>query len=151
LKKEENMFENEKEENEMLNLLEGWITDPQNLKSTFVKFRDQLSEKEGAILSFNSRPGVSYSLRATVDTQGEKKWPLFVMADIIDDDPENRWLSVCFYGDMITDPDEEGDLVPEGLLGEDGYCFDLIENDEAMISYIGQRIDEAHAFVSAGK
>jgi hypothetical protein len=151
LKKEENMFENEKEENEMLNLLEGWITDPQNLKSTFVKFRDQLSEKEGAILSFNSRPGVSYSLRATVDTQGEKKWPLFVMADIIDDDPENRWLSVCFYGDMIKDPDEEGDLVPEGLLGEDGYCFDLIEYDESMISYIGQRIDEAHAFVSAGK
>ena len=52
---------------------------------------------------------------------------------------------------MIKDPEEEGDLVPEGLLGEDGYCFDLIENDESMISYIGQRIDEAHAFVSAGK
>jgi len=139
------MFANEKEENEMLNLLEGWTTDPQNLKSAFVRFRDQVAEKEGAILSFNSRPGVSYSLRATVDNQGEKKWPLFVMADIIDDDPENRWLSVCFYGDMIKDPDEEGDLVPERLLGEDGYCFDLIEYDESMISYIGQRIDEAYA------
>jgi hypothetical protein len=147
LKKEENMFANEKEKDELLNMIEGWTTDPQNLKSAFLKFREQLAEKEGAILSFNSRPGVSYSLRASVDNRGEKKWPLFVMADIIDDDPENRWLSVCFYGDMITDPDEEGDLVPEGLLGEDGYCFDLIEYDESMISYIGQRIDEAHSFV----
>ncbi|MBW2616439.1 MAG: hypothetical protein JRD02_09735 [Deltaproteobacteria bacterium] len=135
----------------MLNLLEAWTTDPQNLKSVFIRLRDKLSEKERAVLSFNSRPGVSYSLRATVDSQGEKKWPLFVMADIIDDDPENRWLSICFYGDMIKDPDEEGDLVPEGLLGEDGYCFDLIEYDESMISYIGQRIDEAHAFVSEAK
>jgi hypothetical protein len=151
LKKEKNMFANEKEKDELLNMLEGWTTDPQNLKNAFVKFREQIAEKEGAILSFNSRPGVSYSLRASVDNQGERKWPLFVMADIIDDDPENRWLSVCFYGDMITDPDEEGDLVPEGLLGEDGYCFDLIEYDESMISYIGQRIDEAHAFVSDTK
>jgi len=70
---------------------------------------------------------------------------LFVMVDIVDDDPENRWLSVCFYGDMITDPNEEGDLVPEGLLGEDGYCFDLCEYDEAAISYLEQRIDEAYA------
>jgi hypothetical protein len=149
--KEEKMFTNEKEETEMLNLLEEWKTDPQNLKSAFVELREHLTEKEHAILSFNSRPGVSYSLRATVDTHGEKKWPLFVMADIIDDDPENRWLSVCFYGDMIKDPDEEGDLVPEGLLGEDGYCFDLIENDESMISYIEERIDEAYDFVSVGK
>jgi len=145
------MFTSEKEKAEMLNLLEAWTTDPQNLKSVFIRLRDKLSEKERAVLSFNSRPGVSYSLRATVDSQGEKKWPLFVMADIIDDDPENRWLSICFYGDMIKDPDEEGDLVPEGLLGEDGYCFDLIEYDESMISYIGQRIDEAHAFVSEAK
>ena len=139
--KEEKMFENEKEENDMLNLIEEWTTDPQDLKSAFMTFKDQLAGMEDAVLSFNARPGVSYSLRAKVDGEGEKQWPLFVMADIIDDDPSNRWLSVCFYGDMITDPDEEGDLVPEGLLGEDGYCFDLIENDESMISYIGQRID----------
>jgi len=140
-----NMFANKKEENEMLNLLQNWIRDPQGLKKAFVRFRGRLAEKEGAILSFNSRPGVSYSLRAAVESEDEKKRPLFAMVDIIDDDPENRWLSVCFYGDMITDPDEEGDLVPEGLLGEDGYCFDLIEDDESMISYIGQRIDEAYA------
>jgi hypothetical protein len=38
------------------------------------------------------------------------------MVDVIDDDPEVRWLSVCFYGEMITDPDEAGELIPEGLL-----------------------------------
>ena len=145
------MFANEKEKTEMLNLLESWTIDPQDMKSAFVKLQDNLSKKEGAILSVNSRPGVSYSLRATVDSRGEKKWPLFVMADIIDDDPENRWLSVCFYGDMITDPDEEGDLVPGGLLGEDGYCFDLTEHDVSMEAYIEKRIDEAHAFMSAAK
>ena len=142
------MFENEKEKDEMLTLLEEWIESTEGIKSAFIRLRDGLMEKENAILSFISRPGVSYSLRATVDNQGEKKWPLFVMADIIDDDPENRWLSVCFYGDMITDPEEEGDLVPEGLLGEDGYCFDLYEKDESAISYIEKRIEEAYAYIS---
>ena len=65
------------------------------------------------------------------------------MVDIVDDDPENRWLSVCFYGDTITDPSEAGDLVPGGLLGEDGYCFDLYEYDDAVISYLEDRIGEA--------
>ncbi|ETR72401.1 MAG: hypothetical protein OMM_07529 [Candidatus Magnetoglobus multicellularis str. Araruama] len=72
-----------------------------------------------------------------------QKKPLFVMIDVIDDDPSNRWLSVCFYGEMITDPDEKGDLIPEGLLGEDGYCFDYEESNDADIAYIQQRIDEA--------
>jgi hypothetical protein len=62
--------------------------------------------------------------------------------DVIDEDP--RWLSVCFYGDMITDPEEKGDLVPEGLMGEDGYCFDVDENDPEHIDYICRRLDEAY-------
>jgi len=141
------MFDNEAEKNDMLKLLDDWTTDAQGLKSVFIRFRDRLAAKENVKFSFKARPGVSYSLRASVDGGGGNKWPLFVMADVIDDDPENRWLSVCFYGDMITDPAEEGDLVPEGLLGEDGYCFDLDEQDEAAITYIEQRMDEAYAFV----
>jgi hypothetical protein len=62
--------------------------------------------------------------------------------DFIDENP--RWLSVCFYGDLITDPEEYGDLVPEGLMGEDGYCFDLEENDPDLVKYIGKRLDEAY-------
>jgi len=139
------MFASEKENTEMADLFERWIDDSENIKPAFVKLQERLSAKENATLSFKSRPGVSYSLRATVGKTGDMEGRLFVMVDIVDDDPENRWLSVCFYGDMITDPKEEGDLVPEGLLGEDGYCFDLYEDDEAAISYLEQRIDEAYA------
>jgi hypothetical protein len=143
------MFESEEEKREMLELLEGWKKDPQAMKDAFISLKDMVASKEDAILGFKARPGVSYSLRASIDNKEGRSWPLFVMADIIDDDPENRWLSVCFYGDMVTDPDEEGDLVPGGLLGEDGYCFDLNENDEAMVQYLGRRIDEAYAYVKA--
>ena len=137
------MFVSEKEKTEFSNFLESWTNDPQNNKGVFFKLRDNLMEKEDAILSFNSRPGVTYSFRASLDKHGESK--LFVMVDIIDDDPEDRWLSVCFYGDMITDPDEAGNLIPKGLLGEDGYCFDIYEYDESKVSYIEQRVDEAYA------
>ena len=137
------MFVSEKEKTEFSNFIESWTIDPQNNKNVFFKLKDNLVEKEGAILTFNSRPGVSYSFRASLDKQGENR--LFVMADIIDDDPEDRWLSVCFYGDMITDPDEAGNLIPKGLLGEDGYCFDIYEYDKSKVSYVEQRIDEAYA------
>ena len=66
------------------------------------------------------------------------------MIDVIDDDPKERWLSVCFYGDTIIDPDEEGDLIPEGLLGDDGYCFDLVDADKFLMTYVRQRIQEAY-------
>ena len=88
------------------------------------------------------RPGVSYSLRATHALQ--KKRALFLIMDIINDDPENRWLSVCFYPDMITDPEHKGNLIPLGLLGEDGYCFDLEKWDEAYLNYLEVRQDEAY-------
>jgi hypothetical protein len=88
--------------------------------------------------------------RGQKQNQVLRAWILyFVMIDIIDDDSENRWLSVCFYDDMVKDPDEKGDFVPGGLLGEDGLCFDLDEHDEDMILYIEERIDEAHAKISA--
>jgi hypothetical protein len=66
------------------------------------------------------------------------------MVDVIDDDPKERWLSICFYGELITDPDEAGELIPEGLLGEDGYCFDLYEYDTDEINYLKQRLTQAH-------
>jgi hypothetical protein len=140
----QDMFASKEEYAEMADFFERWTDDSGNIKSAFVRLQDRLYGKENATLSFKSRPGISYSFRANVGKTGNMEGRLFVMVDIVDDDPENRWLSVCFYGDMITDPNEEGDLVPEGLLGEDGYCFDLYEYDEAAISYLEQRIDEAY-------
>ena len=75
--------------------------------------------------------------------ESQNDTPLFVMIDVIDDDSKARWLSVCIYGDMIEDPDELGDLIPQGLLGSDGYCFDIIESDEFLKEYVCERIQEA--------
>jgi len=61
----------------------------------------------------------------------------------VDDDPENRWLSVCFYADTVTDPESLGNLVPEGIMGENGYCFDVFEEDSSLFEYLEERIREA--------
>ena len=58
---------------------------------------------------------MSYSLRAANAKNDER--PLFVLVDVVDDEPEARWLSVCFYADMVNDPNELGDFVPSGSWG----------------------------------
>lgn len=131
-------------QSEMRVLFETWTEDPGNIMPAFTQLRDAILAQEKAAFSFTSRPGISHSFRGCLPTADEGRDRLFVMVDIVDDDPENRWLSVCFYGDAITDPDELGDLIPGGLLGEDGYCFDLYEYDEGALSYLKERIDEAH-------
>lgn len=112
------------------------------MKRAFLELKEMLEKKEGVELEFKARPGISYSLRARHKNQKNRN--LFVMIDVIDDDPDNRWLSICFYGDMVTDPEEKGNLIPGGLLGEDGYCFDLDSWEEDYFSYIKNRIEEAY-------
>ncbi|SCY86835.1 hypothetical protein [Desulfoluna spongiiphila] len=124
----------------------SWTETDTRMKEAFLSLKDYLDAKEGVTLDFHSRPGVSYSLRACHAAQTERD--LFVMVDVIDDDPDERWLSVCFYGDMITDPDEEGDLIPDGLKGSDGYCFDMDEFDADKVAYLKARFDEACANAS---
>ena len=125
-------------------LLENWSEDPGNVKNVFLKLKEKISGKKGVELDFKSRPGVSFSLRGNVSKYPEKGSAIVVMVDIIDDDPDNRWLSVCFYEEKITDPDHAGELIPAGILGEDGYCFDVFEYNETGLSYLMQRIDEAY-------
>lgn len=122
------------------NFLSSWAAC--KAKDAFLKLKELIFGFEDVELEFVERQGISYSLRAKHKNQKQRK--LFVMVDVIDDDPENRWLSICFYGDMISDPDEKGDLIPGGLLGEDGYCFDLEEFSEEDVNYIKQRIQEAY-------
>jgi hypothetical protein len=117
-----------------------WSKDDNHCKQAFIELMDYLSGKEDIVLDFIVREGLTYSLRASRADQ--KKRPLFVMVDVIEDDP--RWLSVCFYGQMVTDPDEIGDFVPEGLLGEDAVCFDVERYESQLLGYLKDRIDEAH-------
>lgn len=129
---------------EISDLLSNWMIDPQGMKRVFLDIKEDVASKEKTIISFKARPGISYSLRGSLIGGDKAESRLFVLVDIIDDDPDNRWLSVCFYGETITDDDERGDLIPGGLLGEDGYCFDIYENEESTVSYLKDRIDEAY-------
>ncbi|MFW2367021.1 MAG: hypothetical protein ACN4GW_11430, partial [Desulforhopalus sp.] len=107
--------------------LSSWDAEGQQARTWFQLFYEQLMAMEGVTCSFVPRPGVSYSLRPKHVNQTERD--LFAIVDVIDDDPQDRWLSVCFYGDMISDPEERGELIPGGLAGSDGYCFDMFENN----------------------
>ena len=132
-------------EQELNTFIEEWKETPEKNREVFLRFKEYLNKKEGVILDFIPRPGVTYSLRAVHANQKEKE--LFIMVDVIEDEP--RWLSVCFYGEMIADPEQKGDFVPEGLLGEDAMCFDLEKWDDDLIQYIEARLDEA--FQSAAR
>lgn len=128
--------------------LDNWRQDPLQAKKAFTDFQSFLASRPGVSLNFKARPGVSYSLRARHESQQKRE--LFVLVDVVDDEPENRWLSVCFYADMITDPDELGDYVPEGLMGEDACCFNLEGDDPGMRGYIAARLAEAAKAAAAG-
>ncbi|MEH0019806.1 MAG: hypothetical protein V6Z89_09135 [Desulfobacter sp.] len=120
-----------------------WKDNDSKTRQAFVELMDHLKGLTDTTLDFDARPGVTYSLRPRHAAQNKR--PLFAMVDVIDDDPEDRWLSVCFYGEMVTDPDDAGDMVPEGLLGEDARCFDLYEYDAGDVAYVKERLTQAHA------
>jgi hypothetical protein len=131
----------------LVNFLDQWTDDPRGVKGGFVSLMDHLTGQPGTILSFKARPGISYSLRASRsrgDGAGEEE-ALFALVDVIDDEPDQRWISVCFYETMINDPDGLGELIPGGLLGEDGYCFNLEADDPELLAYLRTRLDEARS------
>lgn len=119
--------------------VEQWAESPDGNRQGFIRLQELLTNLEGVEVSFHPRPGVTYSLRGAVSGTNR---PLFVMIDVIEDEP--RWLSVCFFGDMIQDPDQLGAEVPGGLLGEDALCFDLDTCTETSVAYVAERIKEAH-------
>lgn len=132
---------------ELKKFLDEWVVDPLPAKPMFMEFYDYLSGLPGVTLDFNSRPGVSRSLRAKHSSQKNRE--VFILVDVVDDDPENRWLSVCFYADMISDPEDRGDFVPAGLSGEDAACFNLDESDPELKEYVLARAREAAGAAAA--
>ncbi len=124
---------------ELKTFIENWQESSEKSKEIFLRYKKQLESDENVCLEFIPRPGITYSLRATHAAQKTRK--LFAIVDVIEDSP--RWLSVCFYEEMITNPEERGDTVPGGLLGEDAVCFDLERWDEELVSYVSARLNEA--------
>lgn len=127
--------------NELQQFLTAWEKGDNNVKGVFEAACALLAGISGVALDYKGRPGVSHSLRAR--HQAQKKRSLFVLVDVIDDDPSARWLSVCFYADLVSDPEERGDVVPGGLMGEDACCFDVDGPDEAGQAYLLARLREA--------
>lgn len=119
----------------------GQWNDESGMRECFIALYDSIRDIKDVELSLVARPGVSFSLRPKHIRQKDRN--LFSMIDVIDDNPEERWLSVCFYEDMIEDPDGLGEIIPGGLAGADGYCFDMYEADKNLTAYIGQRLKEA--------
>lgn len=126
-------------EKQLMSFIETWKEGREQNKKGFLQLYNVLKAMNGVMLEFVPREGVTYSLRAKHPNQQGK--PLFVMVDVIEGEP--RWLSVCFYAEMISDPDERGDFVPGGLLGEDACCFDMEEYNEEMVQFLADRLQEA--------
>lgn len=126
---------------ELTTFLDNWSTDPNQTKPCFLTFKEHLEQLDGVRFDFTARPGITYSLRVTHANQQKRE--LFAMVDVIDDDPADRWLSVCFYTELVNDPERLGDEVPEGLMGEDATCFDLYESDDSLVEYIKERLNTA--------
>ncbi len=124
---------------ELEKFIEEWQDGPELTKKSFLILKRVLESLNEVTLDYKPRQGITYSLRASHSKQKEK--PLFVLIDVIEGEP--RWLSVCFYAQMIIDPEERGNFVPQGILGEDAVCSDLEEYSEEYLLYLQQRINSA--------
>ena len=124
---------------EVETFIDQWPESSNGCQAVFSRLYDFLKRLSGTRIEFHARPGITFSLRGI--PEDNPNFPLFVMIDVIDDHP--RWLSVCFYERLVNDDQGRGDIVPGGLLGEDGLCFDVESEDEEMIYYLQQLIAEA--------
>jgi len=124
--------------------LESWTHDPRRVKPLFAAIAEAMAGC-GATLELVVRQGVTASLRAGASGPGPGRTgprPLFALADVVED-PEGRFLSVCFYDDEVADPEERGQSVPRGLFNEDARCFDIDGPDPDILPYLAIRLSEA--------
>ena len=112
----------------------------EGVRALCVAFYEHMASLPSVRLDFVSRPGISHSIRMLA-----QNGDMTALLDIIDDDPANRWISLCFPDSKVTDPEERGDVVPLGLNGADARCFDIDEASAGMEGYITVRLTEAAA------
>lgn len=123
---------------EVNDFIAQWPESPDRCRDAFLVLHRFLLNLDGVNIEFHPRPGITYSLRGVNPKRSD--YPLMVLVDVIEDQP--RWLSVCFYERLVSDPDSRGERVPGGLLGEDGLCFDVDSFDDSLLDYLQQRIEE---------
>jgi len=127
-------------------LLEQWPAGQAGLRRSLLAYREGVLALPGVKEGLLARPGVSYSLRWDLDPRpAGRQRPLFALADVVSLGQEELMLSVCFYEDEVSDPQELGNAIPQGLFQETGYCFDLDGEDPALVAYCLERAAQAHA------
>lgn len=137
-------FISEREQEGFEDFLARWSHDTARVKEAFQRIALALASNEPTVFYFHPRPGVSYSPRASLEKAKERARPYYAVIDIVEEFEAEPWLSVCFYADTVSDPEDLGNLIPNGLLEEDGYCFDVDCYDERLLRYIEARIKEAY-------
>ncbi len=123
-------------------LPEWWPVHQAELKSFCQDLLLAVSDLPDVAWEVEARPGVSHSLRAASPPGRRRPW--WMVLDIVQPLVGDWWLSICFYADEITDPEERGEAIPDGLLDETGHCFSVEERDEVLLDYLEARLKEAH-------
>ncbi len=132
-------------------ILASWPAEQKDLSEAFMDLTLEARMLPNIKWELLVRKGVSYSFRvSTNDNSKKRQRPVFCLMDVVMSKFEPWFLSVCFYEDEITDPSGLGNCIPSGLFEETGYCFDLEENDISVVSYLKDRLAEAHR-VALGK
>jgi hypothetical protein len=108
------------------------------VKAVFTDFYN-LFKHHKLQMTWHARPGKCYSL--DVFAQGATSG--FARLDIVDDDPEERWLFLCIKKDLAEDPENYGEVMPEILDGQDALCFDIDERDDVMRAYLQTLLENA--------
>ncbi|MBW1709162.1 MAG: hypothetical protein JRG97_07635 [Deltaproteobacteria bacterium] len=136
--------------NQLDDIITAWPQDQSELRKAFISLAAEIEMKPGTTMDLVSRPEISHSIRAKAShARVGRERPLYTMLDVITPRMGPWMLSLCFYEDEITDVQEYGQAVPQGLYGETGYCFDLDVFDQKPVDYLKERIAEAYRAATA--
>jgi hypothetical protein len=117
--------------------LNTWVADTK-VKALFCLLYQNFKNNK-LQLTWQARPGACYSLYAAMPGATTD----FAKLDIVDDDPEERWLSLCITKDMADDPENFGECIPKLFNNQDALCFDIDENNENISEYLQNLLNNA--------
>jgi len=127
-------------------LISSWPQDQAGLCQAFQALVEAVLAQPETRLSLVSREGISHSVRVgALNPAAGRERPVYGLVDVVTPRQGPWFLSVCFYEDEISDPEERGEAVPQGLYDETGYCFDVETYDPAQVVYLKARLVEARA------
>lgn len=125
-------------------IFRNWPENQKGLYKAFARLTDQAQNQPECTWKLLARPGISYSFRAApADGPPSRKRPVYFLVDIVISQADPWFLSVCFYEDEISDPEDLGNPIPQGLFQETGYCFDVDDFDPRQLEYLEERMIEA--------